>query len=63
MKRALQQSSFVNLLVVFGGKLPARWMRVTSRLHSLMEGVDSLGDYAPLSDPVSTLNDEAKSFR
>lgn len=63
MKRALQQNSFGNLLVVFCGKIPARWMRVTSRLHSLLEGVDSLGDYAPLSHPVSTLNDEAKRFR
>lgn len=53
---------FVNLLIVLSGKLPAGWVMGFSRLYCMLEGVDSLGKQGLLSNPVSTLNDKAKSI-
>lgn len=51
---------FVNLPVVLGRKLPAGWVEGFSRLHCLLEGVDSLGKQGLLSHDILTLNDQAK---
>lgn len=53
---------FVNLMIVFSGKLPAGWVMGFSRLYCMLEGVDSLGKQGLLSNPVSTLNDKAKGI-
>lgn len=53
---------FVNLLIVLSGKLPAGWVTDFSRLHCLLEGVDSLGKQGLLSNPILTLNDKTEGI-